>query len=276
MKYYYLIASLPDIQLEDPKGVPSMENLKNDLEEQLSEEDVKLLHLVYAKYDNRNLLFYLQDKNAALNPLGLLQADDWQELISLMGEVEHPNDARLQPYIHRYYQAYTDENFSFDGISKEDYLSGLYYEYAMQNKNKFLHDWFEFNLNINNLLAALACRKHGFDPHLFIVGDNEVAQLLRKSNSRDFGLVGVFDEYEAVLKIAEEANLMNREKQIDELKWKWLEEHTFFHYFSIERVLAFVLKCELVNRWKPLSQEKGQKIFRDLLDTLKDDIVFAE
>lgn len=276
MKYYYLIAGLPDIQLEDPKGVPGMENLKNDLEDQLTEEDVKLLHLVYAKYDNRNLLFYLRDKNAELNPLGTLKADDWQELISLMEEVEQPNDVRLLPYVQRYYQAYTAETYSFEGVSEEDYLSGLYYEYAMQNKNKFLHDWFEFNLNINNLLAALACRKHGFDLNLFIVGNNEVAQLLRKSNARDFGLAGIFDEYENVLKIAEEPNLMTREKQIDELKWKWLEEHTFFNYFTIERILAFVLKCELINRWQPLTQEKGKKIFRDLLDTLKEDIVFEE
>jgi hypothetical protein len=276
MKYYYLIAGLPDIQLENSKGVPSMEALKIKLEEQLSEEDVKLLHLVYAKYDNQNLLFYLQDKNAALNPLGLLRADDWKELIALMEEVEHPDDMRLLPYIHRYYQAYTDENYSFDGISEDDYLSGLYYEHAMQSKNRFLHDWFEFNLNINNLLAALACRKHNFDPQQFIVGNNEVAQLLRKSKARDFGLPGVFEEYDTVLKIADETNLMNREKQIDELKWKWLEEHTFFNYFSIERVLDFVLKCELINRWEPLTQEKGKKIFRDLLDTLKDDIVFEE
>lgn len=276
MEYYYLIAGLPDIQLDDPKDVPSMETLMLMLEEQLSDEDKQLLKLIYAKYDNQNLLFYLQDKNAVLNPLGLLQTEDWNELIGLMEEVEDPKDPRLLPYIRRYYEAYKDENNTFEDISKEDYLTGLYYEYAMRSKNRFLHDWFEFNLNVNNLLAAIACRKHGFAPQQFIVGNNEVAQLLRRSNARDFGLAGIFEALDVVMKISEEPNLLNREKQIDALKWDWLEEHTFFHYFSIERIIAFVLKCELINRWKPLTQEKGTKIFRELLDSLKEDVVFDE
>ncbi|NDV46694.1 DUF2764 family protein [Paludibacter sp. 221] len=276
MRYYYLIAGLPDIQLEDPKGVSTMDALKTDLEEQLSDEDMKLLNLIYAKYDNRNLLFYLQNKDAELNPLGALKADDWKELVSLMEESEQPKDSRLLPYIPDYYQAYKDENVSFNGISDEDYLAGLYYEYAMQNNNEFLHNWFEFNLNINNLLAAIACRKYGFEPQQYIIGNNEIAQILRKSNARDFGLTGIFDELDAVVKISEESNLLSREKQIDELKWNWLEEHTFFDYFTIERVLSFVLKCELINRWKPLTQEKGTKIFRELLDSLKEDVRFDE
>lgn len=276
MKYYYLIAGFPDIQLDDPKGVPSMDALKVTLEEQLSDGDRKLLDLIYAKYDNRNLLFYLRNKDADLNPLGTLRADDWKELINLMDEYEQPKDNRLLPYIHRFYGLYKDESFSFDGVSDEDFISGLYYEYAMQNDNKFLHDWFEFNLNVNNLLTAIACRKYGFDPQKSIVGDNEIAQILRKTNARDFGLAGIFDELDAVMRIAEEPNLLTREKQIDELKWKWLDEHTFFDYFTIERVLAIVLKCELINRWKSLNQEEGTKVFRSLLDTLKQDVKFEE
>lgn len=276
MKYYCLIAGLPDIQLDDSKGVPTMEVLKAEIEDQLSEEDIKLLHLVYAKYDNQNLLFYLQNKDAELNPLGSLNSDDWKELTDLMEEYEQPKDRRLLPYIQKFYGLYKNESFSFEGVSHEDYLSGLYYEHAMQSNNQFLHDWFEFNLNINNILTAIACRKYGFDTQLFIVGNNETAQILRKSNARDFGLTGIFDQLDAVIKISEEANLLTREKLIDELKWNWLEEHTFFDYFTIERVLSFVLRCELINRWKPLSQEKGTQVFRGLLDTLKESVKFEE
>ncbi len=276
MKYYYLIAGLPDIQPDDPKGVPGMDALRVDLEDQLSEEDQKLLDLIYAKYDNRNLLFYLQNKDVALNPLGKLNSEDWKELTYLMEEYEQPKDMRLLPYVQRFYALYRDENFSFEGISNEDYLSGLYYDYAMQNDNKFLHDWFEFNLNIQNLLTAIACRKYGYDPQQYIVGNNEIARILRKSNARDFGLTGIFDELDTVVKISEEPNLLTREKQIDQLKWNWLEEHTFFNYFTIERILSFVLKCELINRWKPLTQEKGTEVFRSLLDTLKEDVKFEE
>lgn len=274
MKYYYLIASFPDIQLDDPKEVPSMEALKADLEGQLAADDLKLLRLIYAKYDNRNLHLYLNDRDAELDPLGTLSGDDWKELTDMMDELENPQDERLYPYVRQFYSQYKDENFTFEGTSAEDYFSALYYEYAMRNDNKFLHDWFEFNLNVNNLLTAVACRKYGFDSQRFIIGNSEVAQALRKSNARDFGLTGIFDELDAVLNIAEENNLLSREKQLDELKWKWLEEHTFFDYFTAERVLSFVLKCELINRWKPLTQKKGTEVLLGLLDTLKEGVSF--
>lgn len=275
MNYHYLITGLPDILLDEAKDVPTMEALKADLENELSAEDVKLLHLVYAKFDNENLLSYLHDKDAELNSLGLFTSEDWKDL-TMFGETELPVENRPFSYLYRFYELYKDESFSFGGVSAEDYLSGLYYEYAMQNDNKFLHDWFEFNLNINNLLTAIACRKYGFDAQQLILGDNEAAQLMRKSNAHDFGLKSIFDQVEAVMRISEETNLLTREKQIDELKWNWLEENTFFNYFTIERVLSFVLRCELINRWKPLTQEKGTQVFRNMLDELKEGVSFEE
>jgi hypothetical protein len=272
MNYYYLISGLPDIRLDEQKNVPSMAELRAELEAKLSEQDVKLLYLIYAKYDNRNLILYLENKEAELNPLGSYTADDLKDLT----EHELMKADCSWNYLVEFCKQHKDENFSFDGISAEDYLSGMFYEYAVKESNEFLHDWFEFNLNINNLQTAIACRKHGFDLQRFVLGDSEVARTLRKSNARDFGLKSIFAESEEIIRIAEETNLLVREKQIDELKWKWLEQHTFFSYFSVERVLAFVLKCELINRWKPLAQEKGTQIFRELLDELKAEVNFEE
>lgn len=272
MNYYYYIAGFPDLQPDDTKNVPALDALKADLEEQLCDNDRTLLHLVYAEYDNRNLLRYLHDKGAELDPLGTLTADDWREVLDLMEEQEHPHDPRLLPYVRTFYAAYRDENSPLDGASHEDYLAGLYYDYAMQCGNRFLREWFEFNLNLRNLLTATACRRHGFDTQHLVVGGNEVARALRKSNARDFGLAGQFDELETVLHIADEPNLLTREQQLDALKWQWLDEHTFFNYFSVERILALVLKCQLLNRWKPLTQERGTAVFRDLLEALKKDV----
>ena len=62
-------------------------------------------------------------------------------------------------------------------ISWEDRLAALYYEYAMKCGNKFVADWFELNLNINNVLTAITCRKYGFDKANYIVGHNEIAEI---------------------------------------------------------------------------------------------------
>lgn len=274
MNYYCLIAGLPEIQIEDSKIVSTLVDIKSDFVEQLSEGDADLMNLVFAKYDNANFLAYLHDKESTLNELGNLSRTDWEQIVSLLQEIENPKDGRISPYITSFYHLFTLEKSTNETISLDDQLAGMYYEFAMKSKNKFLSNWFEFNLNLNNILTAVACRKHGFDLKNLIVGSNEIANTIKASNARDFGLTGIFDQLDVVLRIAEEADLLEREKKIDALKWAWLEENTFFSYFSIEKVLAYVLKIEMIERWKPLSMENGTQIFRDLLAGLKEGVKF--
>lgn len=272
MNYYCLIAGLPDLQLDQAKNLPSMETLLEELQGTLSAADAAWLRLLQMQYDNRNLLAYLADKNAPLHPLGTLTAADWAELMVLIDETDNPKDARLQPYMLTFLQAVNDEKTRENIHSQEDFLATLYYDFGSKSENKFVADWFNYCLDINNILAALICRKHGLDVKQAIVGNNTVAKAIRKNNTRDFGLTGIFDGLDALMLLAEEPNLLERERKIDQLKWNWLEEHTFFHYFSVERVLAFWLKCEILHRWDNLTAENGQQIFRQLLDELKKDV----
>lgn len=273
MNYYCLVAGLPDLHAEDAKGFLSPQELRVELTGQLSVADAQLLTLLYAKYDNQNFLKYLKQHDTVLNPMGNLTSNDWEELIALMQESENPQDNRLLPYFFSYYQYIHEEEHLNNGISPEDYLSGLYYEYAMKANNEFLRSWFEFNLNLNNLQTAIACRKHGYDQQKLIVGHNEVARKLRHTHARDYGIGGMFGYTDEVLKAAEESDLMEREKKIDAIKWAWLDEHTFFNYFSVEKILAFVLKTEMLERWRMLSFEEGAAIFRNLLTSLKQGVI---
>jgi len=62
---------------------------------------------------------------------------------------------------------------------------------------------------------------------------------------------------------------MVREKEIDLLKWKWLEEQTFFKTFDIESVYAYLLKLEMIERWVALDKETGDKTFREIVGAMK-------
>ncbi len=272
MNYYCLVAGLPDIQKEDSKGFLSLEDLWEEISGQLTPSDSKLLRLLYAKFDNANFLKFLKSRDAVLDPSGVLKLEDWEELIPLKQTVELPEDERLFPYFVEYSNYIQADDQLSKEIEPEDYLSGLYYAYAMQVDNQFMKDWFEFNLNLNNLLIAIFCRKHTIQPHKFIIGHNDISKILRTSHARDFGVGNLFEYADEVFKIAEENDLIEREKKIDALKWFWLEENTFFNYFSIEKILAYILKVEMLQRWKMLSFESGSEIFRNLLMSLKQDI----
>jgi hypothetical protein len=157
-------------------------------------------------------------------------------------------------------------------VSKwENRLTELYYTWAMNCNNKLISKWFNFNLNLNNILIAYTCKKYQMEVEP--VGDNEVAESIKKSSQRDFGLSGTLEEFDLFQRLAEEQDWYEREKKIDLLKWQWLDEQTFFNYFSIERVFAYLIKLEIIERWSSLDPVNGKKIFRELIDKLKGDVV---
>ena len=147
-----------------------------------------------------------------------------------------------------------------------------YYEYAMKCKNKFVSSWFAFNLTMNNILVALTARKFKMDIAPLIVGDTEVCEALRTSGARDFGLTGEVDFLDQLVKISETEELVEREKKIDQLRWNWMEEATFFNYFTVERLFVFLLQLEMIERWISLDKEKGNQLFRSIIATLKDEV----
>ena len=278
MNYYCYIAGLPDIQIDNQKSIPAQEEILDELKQILSKGDMALLDLLRLKYDNDNLLKFLANRDAELNPLGNLTSQDWAELIELIDNSDERNpvrDARLLKYMLDFYTTIRNEQSEEKIDFAEDFLAALYYKYGMQCKNKFVADWFEFNLNINNILTALTCRKYGWDIKSAIVGDNVVAETIRNSvSARDFNLKAEIDYFDALVNISETANLLDREHRIDALKWNWLEENTFFSSFSIEKVLSFWLRCELMHRWDNLSMEEGAEIFRQMINDLKKDVKF--
>ena len=278
MNYYCYIAGLPDIQIDNQKSIPAQEEILDELKQILSKGDMALLDLLRLKYDNDNLLKFLANRDAELNPLGNLTSQDWAELIELIDNSDERNparDARLLKYMLDFYTTIRNEQSEEKIDFAEDFLAALYYKYGMQCKNKFVADWFEFNLNINNILTALTCRKYGWDIKSAIVGDNVVAETIRNSvSARDFNLKAEIDYFDALVSISETANLLDREHRIDALKWNWLEENTFFSSFSIEKVLSFWLRCELMHRWDNLSMEEGAEIFRQMINDLKKDVKF--
>ena len=278
MNYYCYIAGLPDIQIDNQKSIPAQEEILDDLKQILSKGDMALLDLLRLKYDNDNLLKFLANRDAELNPLGKLTSQDWAELIELIDNSDERNpvrDARLLKYVLEFYTTIRNEQNEEKIEFHEDFLAALYYKYGMECKNKFVAEWFEFNLNINNILTALTCRKYGWDIKSAIVGDNVVAETIRNSvSARDFNLKAEIDYFDALVSISETANLLDREHRIDALKWNWLEENTFFSSFSIEKVLSFWLRCELMHRWDNLSMEEGAEIFRQMINDLKKDVKF--
>ncbi len=272
MNYYCLIAGLPEIELDNNKLVFSVAEFKEEIRSQLSDEDARLIDLFFMKFDNQNLLNYLKDKETQFDPHGNLSKEEMEECLQLISEDDNPKNKYFPPYFKTFVEEYKNvQHVSTETAKWEDRLAELYYQWAMQCDNDFVSHWFEFNLNLNNILAAYTSRKYQMEVE--VVGGNEVAESIKTSGQRDFGLTGTVDDLETFQRIAEEPDLFEREKKIDQLKWQWLDEQTFFKYFSIERVFAYLVKLEIIERWISLDPDEGEKIFRKLIDGLKESVV---
>ncbi len=274
-KYYYLIAGLPNIALDDGKLTYSVQEFRTEIEDILSHKDKKLIDLFYLKYDNINLLAHVNHSEKMPDSRGKISFDEFDALNkALKDEEKIPKNDKIPSYIVDFLKSYIAEeskenNNEKEYLSWEDRLATLYYEYAMKCGNKFVANWFELNLNINNILTAITCRKHGFNKANYIVGHNEIAENIRTSNARDFGLGDSVDYLPELQHVAEETDLLAREKKIDLLKWKWLDDNTFFKTFDIESVFAYLVKLEMIERWLTLDKAKGEKTFRELVGAMK-------
>ena len=269
--YYYLVAGLPELTLEDSKLSYTVADFKAELYPDLSDEDRRLIDLFYLKFDNANVLKLLKDKDAAIDPRGNYSAEELAEFISSLKEGDEIADAVFPSYLSTFISEYFNVAAE-DDFLHEDRLAALYYEYAMKCKKKFVSSWFAFNLTMNNILVALTARKFKMDIAPLIVGDTEVCEALRTSGARDFGLTGEVDFLDQLVKISETEELVEREKKIDQLRWNWMEEATFFNYFTVERLFVFLLQLEMIERWISLDKEKGNQLFRSIIATLKDEV----
>lgn len=268
--YYCLVAGFPDISLDDGKLSCSVSDFRTDVYPQLASSDQKLVDLFYLKFDNQNLISLLKDKEAPVKTEGTLTGEELLALIETVRNGDIP-DKKYPAYLSEFVSQYI--NLASEDLYKaEDLLASLYYQYAMSCKNQFISEWFEFNLNVNNILSAYAARKYKLDVASVIVGNTPACEQLRTSNARDFGLGDTIDYMDQVQRISETEKLVERERKIDTLKWKWLEEQSFFYYFTIERIFVFLMFLDMTERWISLDKQKGYELFRQMIENLKEEI----
>ncbi|MCQ2342769.1 MAG: DUF2764 domain-containing protein [Paludibacteraceae bacterium] len=115
----------------------------------------------------------------------------------------------------------------------------------------FIRDWQAFNRDLNNILTAEICRKHGFDARKYIIGEMPT------------------DIDSTVKALSQIPNLYERERQIDAVRFAWIEDRTAMVSFSLENVLAYYLELQMLCRWDVLTRETGERIFRDIVADMK-------
>jgi hypothetical protein len=260
--YYYLVAGLQDLSLDIHKLSFNQLAFRNELKEHLHPNDYKLVMLLYLPYDNTNLLTLLTKSDKEFIEKGNFPREQLDE------NIKEPQD--LPQYMMRFIAAFKAKEPVFPDMSPENELTTLFYDEVTKTvSNDFLNDWFQFELNVRNIMSALNARKYKVPYEHQIIGTGEVSDIIRKSHSRDFGLSNELDYMEELIAISAKEDMREREQAIDELKWRYLDEAVFFHYFTIEKILAFVIKLGMIERWLSIDKDHSNELFKKLLKELQ-------
>lgn len=266
--YYTLVASLPEISWDERKLPLTVQEFRDEAKEYISGKDAELLDLFFLPNDNAQVLRLLNK----LEPDPALQTV--YPLKQLEEEVQEPS-AALPLYLREFIADFKEEHLKYD-VVPENVLSWMYYDYMMHSENKLVREYAEFSMNMRNLIAAYNSRKYGRDISREVIGENEFAVALRTSNSKDFGLSMDYPYVEKVISLLENDHLVERERGLDLLIWDFLDEAVIFEYFSIEKIISFMLKLMIVQRWSRMSSESGRKVFMELVEKFRKSFEFDE
>lgn len=267
-EYHCLVAGLPDLFFNENKTGTDGISFRQQLETELSSSDFELVKLIYLVYDNENLLNLYLHRKKPFNSKGYFTEQYLQQQLS-------PGDEPpvLPDYMLQFLEWMKETEQKELNLDAEIVLQQLYYEYILQTKNEFLSSWFLFQLHLKNILTAISCIKFDYnvEENLIQVNENKnVCSLLIGKKLKPEFFEDEVPFYREIFKITEaDFNWIDREKALDKLKWDYLNEHTFFYYFTIEKILSYTLKLNIVERWIKLDKRTGEELLNKLINEFK-------
>ena len=137
----------------------------------------------------------------------------------------------------------------FDGSN----LNPEFYTRVTKAGNRFIREYFTFDLNVRNGKARFLNKACGRP----VETDTIVLQ------------TGEFAEASRLEAALSASDLLSRERNLDRLMWDKRTEITTFNYFDLEAVLAFVAKLHIIDRWLALDEEAGRAMFRTLVNEVR-------
>ncbi|MCD8073180.1 MAG: DUF2764 domain-containing protein [Alistipes sp.] len=263
--YYTLVAGLREFALDSEKKGFDACDIIAEIRSEIDHEDKRELGLFYDFYDIENII-NLRSGRGRFNKLGNFSREELEEGLK---------DTTLLPdFIGRIVAAYNDpENPEYDwidpSISFERALLLSYYNECARSNNRYIREWYEFDRNLRNVIAAYNARKASLEVGEQLVGEGYVRDTLARSSAADFGLRGELDYVDEVIDaLAEEENLLEKERKIDLIRWRVSNELTPYDYFNMNTILSYLTKINIIHRWVSLDEGYGREMLHKLMASL--------
>lgn len=268
--YYYIVSSLVEYSPESSHKGFDAAALRDEIAGQVVDRDREYIKLLYTFYDIENLISRYNGKTT-FNPLGNLTPAD-------LAEAEKGDDTgdgnTLPGFLQSVVDTYREGAEADDDVdaakSYEKNLWEAYYARCESSECRFLRFYMRFDRTLRNISAAFVARRTGLPIAPYLVGSDDTTAALSHSSASDFGLRSEISYVENVISLLEEENILEKEREFDEIRWTEIETITVYDYFTIDKLLAYLAKANIIQRWVALDRETGQAMLERMLAELSD------
>ena len=139
-----------------------------------------------------------------------------------------------------------------DGF-KDENLTKEFYEAALKDSDRFLKEYFTFDLNVRNGKARFLNKafERPLDQDTIMLDTGEFAESTRLEEALNA------------------PDLLSRERGLDSLMWDKINEITTFNYFDLDAILGFIARLRIIGRWFALDEKTGREMFLRLVDEVR-------
>lgn len=139
----------------------------------------------------------------------------------------------------------------FDSAS----LNADFYTLAQKSRSNFIRKYFGYDLLVRNTRTVWLNRALGRD------------------ENADTVPAGADDpdpaEVQAINNVLAQSDILARERDLDTLMWKRIEEINVMKVFDLDVILGFTACLKIVDRWIKLDPETGRELFRRLVEEIR-------
>ncbi|MBO4760723.1 MAG: DUF2764 family protein [Bacteroidales bacterium] len=135
----------------------------------------------------------------------------------------------------------------------ESKLGQAFYETALSGSDRFLREFFTFDLRVRNAKVRFLNKAldRPVDQDIFLEPEGE------------------FPEAEKIAAVLQDKDILARERGLDGLMWAKIDEILIFDTFNIDVILGFIAKLKISDRWLTLDEQTGREMFRRLVQEIR-------
>ena len=137
-----------------------------------------------------------------------------------------------------------------------DSLDAEFYRTALASKNRFIAGYFGYYLDVRNCRVAYLNKALGRP-------EGQDLLVLDEDEPREF------EDLEKVNAVLEGSDILERERGLDDIMWERIDELTLMEVFTLDQILGFVAKLQIVARWLRLDPQTGRELFRQLVEEIR-------